>query len=102
VAARTDQNHPLVGAAVQVRGQDGAVHGEAKIISVVPSGSNTVGDLALLQFFEYLSGMQLNRRLVPLTELANERWTFYESVEKMNEQYDTERSSPSASTARQL
>ncbi len=78
------QTHPLIGAGVKLRGEDDALH-QAEIIAIIPSGSSTGGDLALLQFFDCMSGVASHRRLVALTELATERWTIYESADVMCE-----------------
>jgi hypothetical protein len=80
--------HPLVGTGLHFTDDDGIVERQAAIIEVVPSGSTTVGDLALIQYFEFFMGAPSTRRLIPLSELAStERWVFYASTEEMNEHY---------------
>jgi hypothetical protein len=83
----TKAKHPLVGAGVHCKDKDGCVQNQAVILEVVPSGSS-VGDLALIQYFEWLVGEPSTRRLLPLTELASsDRWVFYADAEEMNDHY---------------
>lgn len=78
-------SHPLVGAGVHRRGADGLVESQSKILAVFPSGSSTIGDLALLQYFSALPPREPTTRwLIPVTELSvGEHWVLYEDVEEM-------------------
>jgi hypothetical protein len=85
-AAPRDKPHPLVGRGLHYRDEQGCVQNQARILAIVPSNS-TAGDLALIQYLEWLMGEPSTQRLLPLTELASERWVFYENVEEMNDHY---------------
>jgi hypothetical protein len=84
----TKAKHPLVGAGLHYKDEDGCVQNQAVILEVVSSGSS-VGDLALIQYFEWFGGEPSTRRLLPLTELANsDRWVFYADVEEMKDHHE--------------
>jgi hypothetical protein len=55
--------HPLVGAGLHCKDDSGCVINQATIVTVVPSGNATVGDLALIQYFEWFGGDPSTRRL---------------------------------------
>jgi hypothetical protein len=81
--------HPLVGAGVHWKDERGYTRHKATIIEVISSGSTQVGDLALLQYFDWIIGEPSTRRLVRLSELASsEQWVLYSSVEEMNAHYE--------------
>lgn len=84
----TPTAHPLVGAGLHQKNEAGAVQRQAVILAVVPSGNPSVGDLALIQHFEWLTGSASTRRLIPLTSLADERWVLYADTEDMNDHYE--------------
>jgi hypothetical protein len=87
-AATKKPAHPLVGAGLHWRDEKGRIENQACIIAVIPSGSSTTGDLALIQYFEFFSGSPSTRRLIQLSELAStDRWVFYSSVEEMRDYY---------------
>jgi hypothetical protein len=82
-------SHPLVGAGIHFKDDAGCVVNQMAIAAVIPSNNVAVGDLVLLQYFEWMMGDRTNQRLVPLTELASsDRWVIYKSVDEMNEHYD--------------
>jgi hypothetical protein len=95
-AASSDQQHPLVGCGLHYKTEDGCVKNQASIIAVVPSGNHAVGDLALIQYYEWFSGGPSTRRLIPLVELASgyglaageERWTFFDNIEGAGYYYE--------------
>lgn len=60
--------HPLVGAGVHWCLPDGYVQNQASIVAIVPSNS-PAGDLALLQYYEWIMGEPSTRRLVSLARL---------------------------------
>jgi hypothetical protein len=87
-AAPRDKPHPLVGRGLHYKDERGCVHNQATILAIVPSNSPEAGDLALIQYFDWLMGEPSTQRLLPLTELASsERWVFYENVEQMKDHY---------------
>jgi hypothetical protein len=80
--------HPLIGAGLHYKGEDGCVENQGEIIAVIPSNNAAVGDLALIQYYEWVIGTASTRRLVSLADLANsDRWVFYRSVKEMNDHY---------------
>ena len=82
-------SHPLVGAGLHWKGPDGDVINQAQVVAVFSSGSTAVGDVALLQYFEWFMGEPSTRRLIPVAELASsDRWVLYPSVEVMNDHYE--------------
>jgi hypothetical protein len=65
------------------------------IVDVFPSGSASVGDLALIEYFEWLDGTPSTRQLIPLTALASARtdpgievWVLYANTEEMKDHYE--------------
>ena len=79
--------HPLVGAGLHYKDEHGRVLNQVSIVAVIPSNS-AVGDLALIQYFEWMSGEPSTRRLIPLSELASsDRWVLYSSVAEMNDHF---------------
>ena len=81
--------HPLVGAGLHWRDERGYTQNQATIVAVIPSGNAQVGDLALIQYFEWIIGGISTRRLVALSELASsEQWVLYSSVDEMNDHYE--------------
>jgi hypothetical protein len=60
---------------------------QVRIVDVIPSGCPEVGDLALVQFYEWMVGGATNRRLIPLRELATERWILFADMEDANDYY---------------
>ena len=87
-AARLMAEHPLVGAGLHYMNADGIVSNQAQIIAVFPSNNSTVGDLALVEYYEWISGGTETRALVALSELTDrERWVLYASTDHMNDHY---------------
>ncbi|MGH7049122.1 MAG: hypothetical protein ACREE5_00525 [Acetobacteraceae bacterium] len=81
--------HPLVGAGLHRKGPDGDVVNQATVLAVMPSNNTSVGDLALIQYFDWILGDPSTRRLVSLVELAStDRWVLYSSVDEMKDHYD--------------
>lgn len=81
--------HPLIGAGLHWKDEDGAVQWQASVIAVFPSGHPATGDVALIQFFEWGWGEPSTRRLIPIADLAaSDRWVAYASVEAMNDHYE--------------
>lgn len=81
-------SHPLVGAGVHYKNEHGCVENQAAIVAIIPSNNSAVGDLALLQYFEWMMGDASTQRLIPLAELAaSDRWVLYQSPEEMNDHY---------------
>jgi hypothetical protein len=85
--------HPLIGTGLHWKDEDGAVQHQAVVVDVVPSGNAAVGDLALIQYFEWPMGEPSTRRLIPLVELASaapgkDRWVLYRDVDDMNDHYE--------------
>lgn len=81
--------HQLVGAGLHWKDRNGCVQNQAEIIAIIPSGCTIVGDLALIQYFDWIVGHSSTRRLIPLRDLAaSEQWVFYSSVEEMNDHYE--------------
>lgn len=82
------KKHPLAGAGLHYKDEHERVLNQAMIVEVIPSNS-AVGDLALIQYFEWFIGAPSTRRLIPLSELASsDRWVFYSSVDEMNDHYE--------------
>ena len=74
--------HPLVGAGLHYKNADGIVSNQAQIIAVFPSNNSTVGDLALVEYYEWISSGTETRALVALSELTDrERWVLYASTD---------------------
>ena len=87
-AARLMAEHPLVGAGLHYKNADGIVSNQAQIIAVFPSNNSTVGDLALVEYYEWISSGTETRALVALSELTDrERWVLYASTDHMNDHY---------------
>ena len=87
-AARLMAEHPLVGAGLHYKNADGIVSNQAQIIAVFPSNNSTVGDLALIEYYEWISSGTETRALVALSELTDrERWVLYASTDHMNDHY---------------
>jgi hypothetical protein len=85
---KTEPAHPLVGAGVHYKDENGVVQNQAAIVAVIPGGGH-LGDLALLQYFEWFTGSPSTRRLVSLSELAaSDRWVLYRDVDEMNDHYE--------------
>jgi hypothetical protein len=82
------QKHPLEGAGLHWKNEHGGVQYQATIIKIVPSGNANIGDLALIQYYEWISGTPSTQRLIPLVELATSQWVFYSSAEEMNDHYE--------------
>lgn len=80
-------DHPLVGAAAHSLDEHGTTKYQISILAVFPSGSLEVGDLALVQFYEWMMGQETNRRLMPLKELATPEWKLFANLEEANEYY---------------
>jgi hypothetical protein len=83
----SDHHHPLVGAGAHMLDEHNTTKYQALIIDVIPSGCPEVGDLALVQFYEWMIGEPTNRRLIPLRELATEHWKLFSSLEEANDYY---------------
>ena len=84
-----EPSHALVGAGLHCKDKSGKVQNQATVVAVIPSGNPTVGDLALVQYFEWGVGEPSTRRLVPLSEFAkSDRWVFYSSVDEMKDHYE--------------
>lgn len=83
------QKHPLIGAGLHWRDERGYTQNQAMIVDVFPSGSPQAGDLALIQYFEWIIGERSTRRLIALAELASsDQWVLYSSVDEMNDHYE--------------
>jgi hypothetical protein len=84
-----EPSHALVGAGLHFKDADDCVKDQAVILAVIPSGNSTVGDLALIQYFDWMMGDPCTRRLLPLSALAStDRWVLYASVEEMKDHYE--------------
>jgi hypothetical protein len=80
--------HPLLNAGVHFKDENGCVESQATIAAIISTNS-TMGDLALLQYYEWFVGEASTRRLVPLSELASsDRWVLYRNLEEMNDHYE--------------
>ena len=81
--------HPLNGAGLHYLREDGYVQYQACIVGVVPSGCASVGDLALIQYFEWFMGEPSTQRLVPLADIArDDRWVIFRDVAEMNDHFE--------------
>jgi hypothetical protein len=90
-------SHPLIGAGLHYKDEHGRVLNQVSIVAVIASNS-AAGDLALIQYFEWISGEPSTRRLIPLSELASsDRWVLYSSVAEMKDHF--ERSDEGRNTA---
>jgi hypothetical protein len=88
-ADTTTKKHPLEGAGLHYKDENGYVQHQAVIVTVISSGNTTIGDLALIQYFEWVSGGPSTRRLISLSEMAStDQWVFYSSVEEMKDHYE--------------
>jgi hypothetical protein len=88
-AANPPPQHRLVGAGVHFNDENDCVRHQAVILDIVPSNDAAVGDLALLQYFDWLMGNPTTQRLVALSEMASsEQWVFYTDYEEMNDHYE--------------
>jgi hypothetical protein len=90
-AKRTGKGeHVLVGHGIHWRNEDGIVERQGVIFTVVSSGAPDVGDLALIQYFEWMMGAPIYEALVPLAELAadRERWTLYPTCQHMADRWN--------------
>lgn len=81
-------SHPLVGAAAHSLDEHGTTKYQIAILDVIPSGASDVGDLALVQFYEWFVGSPTNRRLIPLKELATPEWKLFANLEDANDYYN--------------
>jgi hypothetical protein len=80
--------HPLNGAGVHFKDENGRVENQMVILNVVPSNS-PAGDLALVQYFDWMMGDRSTRALIPLAQMTDpKRWVFYADIEEMNEHYE--------------
>jgi hypothetical protein len=79
--------HPLVGAGAHMLDEHRTTKFQVTIVAVVPSGCPEVGDLALVQFYDWIIGEPTNRRLIPLRELATEQWKLFASMQEANDYY---------------
>jgi hypothetical protein len=81
--------HALAGAGVFRLDADGAVDRQAMVVSVFPSGAAPVGDLALIQYFDWIVGQPSTRDVVPLAEMAVPgRYILFSCVEEMNDYWE--------------
>ena len=80
--------HPLVGAAAHSLDEHGTTLYQISIVAVIPSGCGHIGDLALVQFYEWFVGEPTTRRLIPLTELATPDWKLFANLEDANYYYE--------------
>jgi hypothetical protein len=81
--------HPLVGFGLHWKNADGEVINQASIVDIVPNGDIAGGDLALIQYYDWIMGYPSTQRLIPLAELASsDQWVLYHSVNEMNEHYE--------------
>ena len=84
----TETKHPLVGAGLHYKDEDGCVANQAQIVAVFPSNNPSVGDVALIQYYEWF-GSPSTRGLVSLAEPTDrERWVLYRSVNEMIDHYE--------------
>lgn len=81
------KKHPLVGAGLLSKNEDGSIKYQASVLEIIPSGSSTTGDLALIQLYEWIMGEPSTRLLVPLSELASSQWVVFSDVEEMSKYY---------------
>jgi hypothetical protein len=80
--AASPNEHPLVGRELLGRREDVNYQTQATILAIVPSNSS-IGDLALIQYYDWNIGAATTQQLIPLTELANARWwIFSDHVER--------------------
>jgi hypothetical protein len=82
------EKHPLVGAGLHMKDEAGLVKRQATIVAVIASGNRNVGDLALVQYLDWITGTPAFRQLVALHELTAERWALYASADAMQEHYE--------------
>jgi hypothetical protein len=94
--------HPLVGAGLHYKDEHGRVLNQASIVAVIPSNS-AAGDLALIQYIEWMSGEASTRRLIPLSDLASsERWVLYGSAAEMSDHFERSDESRNAAISKRL
>lgn len=85
---RPAPTHPLVGAGLHFKSEEGEVLNQAHIVAVFPT-NGTGGDAALIEYFGWLDGGPTNRRLILVSELAtDQRWTLYASVAAMSDHFE--------------
>lgn len=90
-AAQQDRpaaRHSLAGAGLHLKDDAGLIKRQATIVDVFPSGNINIGDLALIQYFDWTTGDPAIRGLVPVHELAGEKWVLYGSVEEMRDHFE--------------
>jgi hypothetical protein len=81
------EKHPLIGAGLHYKDEHGRVLNQASIVAVIPSNS-AAGDLALIQYIEWMSREPSTRRLIPLSDLASsDRWVLYSSAAEMKDHF---------------
>lgn len=80
--------HPLGGTGVHFKDEHGRVENQMVILDVVQSNSSA-GDLALVQYFDWMMGDRSTRALIPLAQMSDpKRWVFYANIDEMNEHYE--------------
>jgi hypothetical protein len=82
------KEHPLVDAGLHFKDEHGRVKNQGTIAAVIPSNNHNVGDLVLVQYFDWVMGFPSTRRLVPLSELTTDNWVLYESIKQMTDHYE--------------
>lgn len=80
--------HPLIGAAAHMLDEHRTTKYQIQVVDVISSGADDTGDLALVQFYDWIAGSPTNRRLIPLKELATEKWILFINIEEANDYYN--------------
>jgi len=83
----TAAKHPLIGAAAHSLDENRTTLWQVEILDVFPSGSPDVGDLALVQYYEWLAGYPSTRGLIPLREMATRSWKLFPNMESATAYY---------------
>lgn len=81
------KRHPLIGRGLHRLDADRCVLNQAVILDVFPSNS-PLGDLAIIQYFEWIVGEPSTQGIIGVDRLADPEWVLYSSAEEMNEHYE--------------
>jgi hypothetical protein len=95
-ASRKAEPHPLVGRGLHYKDEHGYVQNQASIVAVFPSANQPVGNLALIQYFDWIVGAPSTQRVISLADLATgygpeagrERWVLFQNMEEANDHYE--------------
>lgn len=84
--------HPLVGRGVHICNEFGRANYQGEIVAVFPSGTD-VGELVLIEWFEWLAGSATHQSLVPLRSLLvdprdHQHVKLFENMEHANNYWD--------------